>query len=107
MITFKYQVTNFDNLMMECSGHSGEHGASLECAAASTLMAAALETLQARKPKRLRIDTGDGLVRIRCAYNQQTAEIANVIITGFRWLADAAEPGTVTVERVPTEFHPR
>lgn len=103
MITFKYRVTNFENLMMECSGHSGEAGTSLECAGASALMAAAVEAVKVRHPPRLDIDMEEGLVRIRCAYNRETAEIANVIVCGFRWLADTS-PGEVTVERLPSNY---
>lgn len=103
MITFKYRVTNFDNLMMECSGHSGEAGTSLECAGASALMAAAVEAVKVRRPPRLYIDMEEGLVRIRCAYNRETAEIANVIVCGFRWLAETS-PEKVAVERLPSAY---
>ena len=99
MITFRHQVTDFDNLLLECSGHAGERGTSLPCAAASALMAAAVRAVKLRNPPRLTITTDDGLVRIRCKYTRETAEIAMTVICGFEWLAGQV-PEDVKCERV-------
>lgn len=99
MIVFRHQVTDWSNLFLECSGHAGEIGSSLPCAAASALMAAAVEAMQKRNPPRLRITTGDGYCRICCEYNTHTAEIAMVTICGFEWLRDQC-PEDVDCERI-------
>ena len=99
MIVFRHSVNNFKNLEMICEGHAGKVGESLPCAAASALMAAAVESLKKRNPPRLRIETGDGYCRIFCEYNTHTAEIAMVTICGFEWLAEQA-PEDVKCERV-------
>lgn len=99
MIRFRHGVSNFENLALICEGHSGVKGESLPCAAASALMAAACEALRRRNPKRLEIETEDGVCRIRCAYDQHTAEIAMTVICGFEWLSEQA-PEDVSCERI-------
>lgn len=99
MIVFKHCVTDWSNLLLECSGHYGERGSSLPCAAASALMASALRALQLRKAPRLEAETADGHVKIRCKYTRETAEIAMVTICGFQWLAEQA-PDAVKCERI-------
>lgn len=106
MIVFRHKVTNFETLMMECSGHSGTVGESLECAAASALMAAAIRALSMRDPKRIQVETGDGLARVRCRYDQKTSEIMNMTVCGFEWLAEQA-PGKVRCERLRSTPFPR
>ena len=99
MIVFTHRVTDWKNLLLDCSGHSGEIGTSLPCAAASALMAAAVNAMEMRHPPRLEITCEEGHVRIRCEYNQHTAEIAMTTICGFEWLAQQA-PGEVRCERM-------
>lgn len=99
MIVFRHSVNNFKNLELICEGHAGKVGESLPCAAASALMAAAVEAMKKRNPPRLRIEIDDGYCRIACEYNIHTAEIAMVTICGFEWLAEQA-PEDVKCERI-------
>ena len=95
MITFRHGANDFKNLMLECSG---EVPAELSASAAA-LMAAAEQALRLRNTPRLNIETRDKYMKIRCEYNQHTAEIAMMTICGFEWLAEQM-PEEVKVERV-------
>lgn len=95
MITFRHGVTNFKNMTLECCGISSPKAS----AAAAALMAAAIKAIELRHPSRYDKQQKDGYVRVRCEYNQHTAEIANTVICGFMWLSEQL-PDSVQVERI-------
>lgn len=99
MITFRHGVNQFTTLRMECEGTAD----GIAYAAAAALMNAAKEALKLRHPPRLEISASPESVRIRCEYNQQTAEIALVTICGFQWLAEQ-QPDAVKVERISSKY---
>lgn len=98
MITFRHGVSNFENMVLECSGNASDKASS----AASALMAAAIGAIKSRKTPRYVEQVEDGYVKIRCAYNQHTAEVANTVICGFDWLAEQV-PDEVKVERISSK----
>lgn len=98
MITFRHGVSNFENMMLECSGTASDKAS----AAASALMAAAIGAIKSRKTPRYNEQVKDNYIKICCAYNLNTAEIANTAICGFNWLADLL-PDEVRVERISSK----
>jgi len=92
MIEFTHNFTGYHNITLECSGHAGfaEAGHDVVCAAASALMAAAIEALGRYPDARLTVDARDGYCLIRCVYTPETAAVARVTVCGFEWLARQA-----------------
>lgn len=109
MIVFRHCVSNFGNILMECSGHVpyGRRNGKTICAAAATLMAslvAALRkidkpTLRLTVEERLDSDYPNGCISVRCKYTPETASMAQVTLAGFEWLENKA-PQAVRIERV-------
>ena len=89
MITFTHRITYFGNLYLECSGHAGEAGSSLTCAAASALTAALIRALRRMETPRLRlcVTVRDGFASVRCRCTPETAAMARMAVAGFEWLA--------------------
>lgn len=108
MIVFRHCVSNFGNILMECSGHvpNHKHDEKLPCAAAATLMVslvAALRkidkpTLRLTVEERLDSDYPNGFISVRCKYTPETASMAQVTLAGFEWLENKA-PLAVRIER--------
>ena len=109
MIVFRHCVSNFGNIVLECSGHVpyGRRNGKTICAAATALMAslvAALRkidrpTLRLTVEERIDSEYPNGFVSIRCKYAPETASMTQVTIAGFEWLAEKA-PLAVRIERV-------
>jgi len=95
MITFRHGASEFKNLTLEYSGDS-YYAVSV---AAQAVFNAALKAIQLRNPPRLDIKHGVNYTRIKCEYNQHTAEVALTAICGFEWLAKQC-PDEVKVERI-------
>lgn len=109
MIVFRHCVSNFGNILIECSGHVpyGRRNGKTICAAAATLMAslvAALRkidkpTLRLTVEERIDSDYPNGFISVRCRYTPETASMAQVTLAGFEWLENKA-PQSVRIERV-------
>ena len=99
MIEFRYCVTSFENVILECSGHAGyaEFGKDIVCAGASTLMSAAREALQRYDEKRYNEEIRDGYVKLRCRFTPETAAVARTVICGMEWIS-AQHPKILTCE---------
>lgn len=109
MIVFRHYVSNFGNIMMECSGHLpyGRRNGKTFCAVATALMAslvAALRkidkpTLRLAVEERIDSEYPSGYISVRCKYTPETASMTQVTLAGFEWLENKA-PQAVRIERV-------